>query len=290
MLALEKGNLGVGVGIGIEHMDQQGNRDHHLDNDTVSAEPSILRRTENRSIPIPIATPTPIRGLGGGPANRVAGTDPEGSAPAPTPPCMRVRTRRFRSGDQGCPPSHDATQRSHPRHPMLPIRVLRFSHSPIRDHRERPRLGGRVSADQFGPSRHRVAPMRGTMASADFPGHFLPGISPDKSVLLPGTTAAFTSASEPLGFAVLCQLATSRRPSMRFLSVGPPVSHSLPPHGRLPFRSWLLVVVSSCFHVRFSHRGLAPHLQHAHAGRTQSNAPDFVPQPVISTFTNRRNR
>ena len=82
------------------------------------------------------------------------------------------------------------------------------------------------------------------MASADFPGHFLPGISPDKSVLLPGTTAAFTSASEPLGFAVLCQLATSRRPSMRFLSVGPPVSHSLPPHGRLPFRSWLLVVVS----------------------------------------------
>ena len=83
-----------------------------------------------------------------------------------------------------------------------------------------------------------------SMASADFPGHFLPGISPDKSVLLPGTAAAFTSASEPLGFAVLCQLATPRRPSMRFLSVGPPVSHSLPPHGRLPFRSWLLVVVS----------------------------------------------
>ena len=101
-----------------------------------------------------------------------------------------------------------------------------------------------MSADRFGPSRCRVAPVLGTMASADFPGHFLPGISPDKSVLLPGTTAAFTSASEPLGFAVLCHLATSRRPSMRFLSVGPPVSHSLPPHGRLPFRSWLLVVVS----------------------------------------------
>ena len=157
---------------------------------------------------------------------------------------MRVRTRRFRSGDQGYPPSHDVARRRHPRHPMLPSRVLRSTHSPIRGHCGRPRLGGRVSADRFGPSRCRVAPVLGTMASADFPGHFLPGISPDKSVLLPGTTAAFTSASEPLGFAVLCQLATSRRPSMRFLSVGPPVSHSLPPHGRLPFRSWLLVVVS----------------------------------------------
>jgi hypothetical protein len=127
---------------------------------------------------------------------------------------------------------------------MLPSRVLRSTHSPIRGHCGRPRPGGRVSAHRFSPSRHRVTPMRGTMASADFPGHFLPGISPDKSMLLPGTTAAFTSVAEPQGFAVLCQLASPRRPSMRFLSVGPPVSHSLPPHGRLPFRSWLLVVVS----------------------------------------------
>jgi len=35
--------------------------------------------------------------------------------------------------------------------------------------------------------------------------------------------------------------------SMRFLFIGSPVSHSLPPPGRLPSRSWLLVVVS--FHV-----------------------------------------
>ncbi len=45
-----------------------------------------------------------------------------------------------------------------------------------------------------------------TMASADFPRHFRLGISPDKSVLLPCTTAAFTSVAEPMGFAVLCQL------------------------------------------------------------------------------------
>jgi hypothetical protein len=58
------------------------------------------------------------------------------------------------------------------------------------------------------------------MASADFPRHFLRGISPGKSALLPGTTAAFsagggsacgeTSATEPFGFVVLCQLAASR--------------------------------------------------------------------------------
>ena len=45
-----------------------------------------------------------------------------------------------------------------------------------------------------------------TMASADFPRHFRLGISPDKSVLLPCTTAAFTSVAGPMGFAVLCQL------------------------------------------------------------------------------------
>ena len=111
-----------------------------------------------------------------------------------------------------------------------------------------------------------------TMASADFPGHFLPGISPDKSVLLPGTTAAFTSAAEPMGFAVLCQLAPPRRPSMRFLSVGPPVSASLPFPARLPSRSWLNVVVIHIFMCWSSYRGLAPHLQHAHAGRTQPHA------------------
>ena len=62
--------------------------------------------------------------------------------------------------------------------------------------------------------------------------------------------------------------------TMRFLSIGPPVSPSLPPPGRLPFRSWLQVVVGSCFHDRSSYRGLTPHLQRAHAGRTQQHAAD----------------
>lgn len=129
-------------------------------------------------------------------------------------------------------------------------------------HRFRYPFRGRMPADQFSPSRHRVfrylrlhgrflAPgsLRGTTTSADFPRHFLLGISPGKSALRPGTTAAFTSATEPMGFAVLCQLARRVGLGMRFLFVSLPASSSLPSPGRLPFRSWLQVVVLSRFHV-----------------------------------------
>ena len=52
----------------------------------------------------------------------------------------------------------------------------------------------------------------GTMASADSPPGRPVGVSPGKSAMLPGATAAFTSATEPDGFAVWCPLAPSRRP------------------------------------------------------------------------------
>jgi hypothetical protein len=42
---------------------------------------------------------------------------------------------------------------------------------------------------------------------------------------------------------------------MRFLSVGPPVSSSLPPAAQLPSRRWLRVIVLSRFHVRSSYPG-----------------------------------
>ena len=61
----------------------------------------------------------------------------------------------------------------------------------------------------------------GAMASADFPRHFLRGISPGKNPLLPGTTAAFTSATEPFGFVVWCPLAASR-PAFYAVSVRRP--------------------------------------------------------------------
>ncbi len=57
------------------------------------------------------------------------------------------------------------------------------------------------------------------------------------------------------------------------LVIGPPVSSSLPPTGPLPFRRWLRVVGLSCCHERFSYKGLSPHLQRAHAGRTPPAAP-----------------
>ena len=72
----------------------------------------------------------------------------------------------------------------------------------------------------------------------------------------------------------LCCASSSRRarPSMRFLSVSPLVSASLPSPGRLPSRSWPHVVGLSCHHAGSSYKGLAPHLQRAHDGRTQPPA------------------
>ena len=84
-----------------------------------------------------------------------------------------------------------------------------------------------------------------TMASADFWPDRSRQISPGKSVMLPCTTAAFTSTGKPDDFAVLCQLVVPYRPSMRFLFISSQVSPSLPSHGWSPFRSWLQMVVSS---------------------------------------------
>ncbi len=83
--------------------------------------------------------------------------------------------------------------------------------------------------------------------------------------------------AEPLRLdltASLCCASSSRRarPSMRFLSVSPLVSASLPSPGRLPFRSWPRVAGLSCHHAGSSYRGLAPHLHRAHDGRTQEHA------------------
>ena len=39
---------------------------------------------------------------------------------------MRVRIRRFRSGDPGCPRPHGVIRRPHPRHPMLPSGTTRI--------------------------------------------------------------------------------------------------------------------------------------------------------------------
>ena len=69
--------------------------------------------------------------------------------------------------------------------------------------------------------------------------------SPGKNVKLPHTTVAFTCARESRGFAVLCQLTTTRRPCMRFLFIGSRVSHSLPSHPASRRRSWPLVIVLS---------------------------------------------
>ena len=193
---------------------------------------------------------------------------------------MRVRIRRFRSGDQGCPPSHGMIRRSHPKHPMLPnAKAL---------------IGSLAHAGVIGPDVLSVVGCPPT-------GSALPviessGESPARpAVLWPLLTSrGISSAGSPQ---VRTRCVPARPPhlpprlnprlhgvvptrrlaaglGMRFLFVGPPVSPSLPPAGWLPFQRWLRVVVCSRLHVRSSYRGLSPHLQRAHAGRTQAHAGD----------------
>ena len=133
---------------------------------------------------------------------------------------MRVRTRRFRSGDQVTPIARCGTmatpQAPHASPPSPPAVPLAHSGSswptaarwsgasrPVQPFARVETSGFFVSTGDLSPPARRLA----TIASADFPRHFRLGISPDKSMLLPCTTAAFTSMAEPLGFAVLCQLA-----------------------------------------------------------------------------------
>ena len=140
--------------------------------------------------------------------------------------------------------------------------LTRGQGSTDRLHRRPPFSSGRVLPVKFGPfpgessGCSRLVALS-TMASADFsaftppiagrgaavlPPPHVSEISPGKDAALPRTAAAFTSTTEPMGFAVLCQLAPSCRPCMRFLFISSRVSPSLPPHGRSPFRGWLQLV------------------------------------------------
>src|SRR5690606_34554410 len=118
-----------------------------------------------------------------------------------------------------------------------------------------------------------------TTTSADFSPSRDGEISPGKGTLLHCTAPAFTSTGIPDDFVVLCPLVAPCRPSMRFLSIGSQLSHSLPSRGRSPFRAWPLVVVS--FHFWYSYRGLEPRLQRAHAGHTQVAAGQPATTPRV---------
>ena len=84
-----------------------------------------------------------------------------------------------------------------------------------------------------------------TMTSADFPPPESGGISPGNCTLLRRTAAEFTSTGIPVAFGVLCHLDAPCRPCIRFLSISSRLSPSLPSPRRLPFASWLQMVVSS---------------------------------------------
>jgi len=166
-----------------------------------------------------------------------------------TPPVMRVPDTSCRDSDQTVritPHRTTTPQASHASQRSGTYRIPR----PLGCHRFRYPLRGRMPADQFSRSPNIESsgffvsagdsppPARrfATMASADFPGHFLRGISPGKNACLRHTTAPFTFRMESNSFAVVCQLTQSGRPSMRFLFIGSWLSPRLPPDGRLPFR------------------------------------------------------
>jgi hypothetical protein len=170
-------------------------------------------------------------------------------APAPTPPCMRVRTRRFRSDDQDSVPiarcDRTATSlKSHASH-----RILQAIRSPIRGHHGNLRTGGRTSAHRFSPSPTSSLPVSsftrafrpparraGIMASADFPRHFLLGISPDKNANCSCATSTFTSGPEPWA---LVRCATLPGPSASYAA---PVRRLTVLNSGLPLPS----VVAAC--------------------------------------------
>ena len=155
---------------------------------------------------------------------------------------------------------HQIPEHSHASHRGGTYRFLAF-----RRHRSRHPPRGRNVLVRFGPSPHRV---------------LWPLLTPLQVAPLgsPQIRACCFPARPPhlpprLNRRLRCVVPTRRIAAgldMRFLSVSPPVSSSLPPSGGLLSRSWLRVVVLSRFHVWSSYRGLTPHLQRAHAGRAQA--------------------
>ena len=172
---------------------------------------------------------------------------------------MRVRTGRFRSGGQGCPPPHDMTRWPCPRHPMLPIGSALtgiLAHSGVigsdilsvvgcqptssalhaRQDFRFLRLHGRDRAPglltllwplltSHGISSVRSPQVR-TRCSPAQPPHLPPRANQSISLCC-------ASLSRRVG--LLCgSCSSARRFPLAFL-----------PTGRSPFRSWLQVVVSS---------------------------------------------
>ena len=196
---------------------------------------------------------------------------------------MRVRTGRFRRGDQGYPWTHGMMRASHPERSMLPIeeaRTGRLAHTGVIGTSILPAVerslaslvlpdiessGVVVYTGVFQPPA-RCAVVRPLLTSLQVAPSGSPHVRtrcfPARPPHLPARPNRATS---------LCCASSSRRarPSMRFLSVSPLVSASLPSPGRLPSRSWPRVVGLSCHHAGSSYRRLALHLQRAHDGRTQ---------------------
>ena len=175
---------------------------------------------------------------------------------------MRVRTGRFRRGGQDKARTHGMMRTSHPERSMLPIGAAltsRLAHT------------GVIGTD-IRPAVER-SPVSSVLPDIESSGVSVTGIfqpparcSVLRPLLTPRPVARLGSPqvrtrcfpARPPHLpprldrpASLCCASSPGRVGldMRFLSIGPPVSSSLPSPGRLPSRSWLRVVGFSCCHV-----------------------------------------
>lgn len=62
-----------------------------------------------------------------------------------------------------------------------------------------------------------------------------------------------------------------RRARIHRLCIGAPVLSGLLRPERLPFPNWIQMVIITCCHARFSHKGISSHLQRTHAWRIQDD-------------------
>ena len=204
---------------------------------------------------------------------------------------MRVRTGRFRRGDQGSPWTQGMMQASHPGRSMLPSGEAltgRLTHS------------GVIGSGILPAVEH--SPVSSALPDIESSGVFLarcavlwPLLTPLRVAPLGSPhvrTRCFPARPPHLPpqrnrSTSLCCAYSSLHVGllMRFLFVGPPVSSSLPSPDWLPCRSWLRVVGLSCFHAGSSYSGLAPHLQRAHDGRTPRRGAYSVPAAGTSRHT-----
>jgi len=169
---------------------------------------------------------------------------------------MRVRIRRFRRDDQGCPQSSGLIQRPCHWHPMLPIEKALVGYlalSGVVGSNVLFAVECRPSVRPFMAARSRCSCLSGHLsapgllftstASADFPPGYPVGISLGKNTDYDCTTPPFTQNAPNSRFRHVVLSHPDAGPYMMFLFVGSQPRLRLPSRDSLRFRSCLRLLL-----------------------------------------------